>query len=227
MQTWDLWVSLLLPPGQAEVRRARARAGCRGCADGVPGASWGSPIPSQRCSGSPWLGGVPTEASLKQFPPQLVGWRRVCIEGVGSHLFGLLGSPSLPRTLSTHVQFRAQTEASWDLCLSQGTVWGKSLSGQFWIAQRAARPERQWGPKPWTKLPDVWCREVKEALSFSSRTHSAQPWAILSALPQIVWPPGPRRQEAARMVPRGPGPGDLNQCQRMEREATFLLLMIV
>lgn len=63
----------------------------------------------------------------------------MCVEGVGSHLFGLLGSPSLPRTLSTHVQFRAQTEASWDLCLSQGMVWGKSLPGQFWIAQRVAR----------------------------------------------------------------------------------------
>lgn len=70
---------------------------------------------------------------------------------------------------------------------------------------------------------------VREALSFYSRAHAAEPLAILPTLHKYYGCRGPgiRREQGWFPGGWGLGPGDLNQCQRRERGATWLLLMIV
>lgn len=104
-------------PGKLRLREAqRVEWATPGPRNGASWVSWESPIQFQ---GSPGLGCVQAENSLKQFPPKLVREIRATVQGVGSRPSGCLGSPFLP-TAQGVARFRASDLSSQDLCLPQG-----------------------------------------------------------------------------------------------------------
>lgn len=138
-------VSLLLPLGQAEAGRSpTAGQATKDLETGLLGPTGKAQFNPGGLGGALGKAVHPADTGPKQFPSQLVGKIRVCVEGAGSHPSGLPGAPFLPARWGRDILVRA---LAWGLC-PPGKGQGHSLPGHFQVAQRAPgqRGSGDWSP---------------------------------------------------------------------------------